>query len=647
MKWTLAGMAAAIGLGSVCGATRPNFLFVYTDDQRWDAMSCVQREQGEQARFPWFQTPNMDRLAAEGIRFRNAFVVNSLCAPSRATFLTGCYGHRNGIVNNHTDFPAANVTHATVLRSAGYTTGYIGKWHMGGQSGQRPGFDYSASFVGQGKYFDCPVEVNGVSQPTQGWIDDVSTDFAIEFLRQNKDKPFDLVVGFKATHGPFTPPPRAAERFPDAEIKPAVNAASPAIYRAGEPPQPAAKPHKAARAAKAAKAGGPGVNYFRCISAADDNLGRLLAELDALHLAEDTVVVFASDNGYYLGDHGLGDKRSAYEESLRIPLLLRYPRSGVKGKLIDQITLNIDLAPTLLDLAGVAVPKEMHGRSWKPLLDGKADDWRNSFFYCYFFERGFTTPTTTAVRTEGAKLVQYPGHPEWTELFDLRTDPYELTNLASDAAHRELLAQLQAEYQRQAAAIGFQIPAFADQVDAAAPAAPLPPGMALQLDFTSGKDANAAGRDGKQARRFTGKNCIEIPKSPQVNPAGPAWTVELAFKSEQPDGVLVAHGGATNGYRLALEGGKVVWHIVADGKRTRVTAGTDLAGKWTDVKAGWSDGSAWLAVHGEPPVKLPLAGAIHREPNDSLQIGADLKSPVVEDEAPRFAGLMEAVRIVR
>ena len=169
MKWTLAGMAAAIGLGSVCGATRPNFLFVYTDDQRWDAMSCVQREQGEQARFPWFQTPNMDRLAAEGIRFRNAFVVNSLCAPSRATFLTGCYGHRNGIVNNHTDFPAANVTHATVLRAAGYTTGYIGKWHMGGQSGQRPGFDYSASFVGQGRYFNCPVEVDGQTVASTGW----------------------------------------------------------------------------------------------------------------------------------------------------------------------------------------------------------------------------------------------------------------------------------------------------------------------------------------------------------------------------------------------------------------------------------------------------------------------------------------------
>ncbi len=137
-------------------------------------MGVVQREHGDKARFPWLKTPNLDHLAAQGTRFRNAFVVNSLCAPSRASFLTGQYGHKNGIVNNHTPFNAANVTWASLLRRAGYITGYIGKWHMGQQSGQRPGFDFSASFIGQGKYFDCPVEVNGTSTPTKGWIDDVS-----------------------------------------------------------------------------------------------------------------------------------------------------------------------------------------------------------------------------------------------------------------------------------------------------------------------------------------------------------------------------------------------------------------------------------------------------------------------------------------
>src|SRR3954453_12384425 len=168
---------------------RPNFLFIYTDDQRWDAMSVVQREQGQQARFPWFQTPNMDRLAAEGVRFRNAFVTLSLCAPSRAAFLTGRYNHLNGVINNHTPFPENSVTHAALLRTAGYTTAYIGKWHMDGQRGQRPGFDYSASFIGQGKYMNCPIEINGKSTPTSGWVDDVLTDYAVDFIKEHREKP--------------------------------------------------------------------------------------------------------------------------------------------------------------------------------------------------------------------------------------------------------------------------------------------------------------------------------------------------------------------------------------------------------------------------------------------------------------------------
>jgi len=448
-----------LGLVSSDAAVRPNFLFVYTDDQRWDAMSCVQKEQGEQGRFPWFQTPNMDRLAAEGVRFRNAFVVNSLCSPSRASFLTGCYGHRNGIVNNHTPFPENNITHGTLLRAAGYVTGYIGKWHMDGQSGKRPGFDYSASFTGQGKYFDCPVEVNGVSKPTQGWVDDVSTDFAIDFIRANKSKPFSLVVGYKATHALFQPPDRTKDLFADSEARPVPNLSSSAIYPTDLTSN---HPHVAGDAEKLR-------NYFRCLAAVDDNLGRLLVALDELKLADDTVVIFSSDNGYFLGEHGLGDKRAAYDESLRIPMLLRYPKLTGKGRVVDQMVLNVDLAPTLLDLAGVAVPKEMHGRSWKPLLEGKTDGWRRAFFYCYFFERGFNMPMVTAIRTDTAKLIKYLGHDEWTELFDLKADPYELKNLVRDAAHKDLLAQLQAEYDRQTKLIAFQVPSFADQPGADVP----------------------------------------------------------------------------------------------------------------------------------------------------------------------------------
>lgn len=437
-------------------ASRPNFVFIYTDDQRWDILGVVQKEMGDKARFPWFKTPNMDRIANEGVRFRNAFVVNSLCAPSRATFLTGQYGFANGVVNNHTFFPTNNITHASLLRAAGYRTAYVGKWHMFNQV-ERPGFDFSASFIGQGKYFDCPIFVNGQSTPSQGWVDDVTTDYALNFIRENQANPFLVVLGYKACHGPFAPPPRREKDFEGELARPVPNLQSSAIYRKGGQ---ASTPETLA----ATKVN---LGYFRCIAAADDNVGRVLNLLDELKLTENTVVVFAGDNGYYLGEHQLGDKRTAYEESLRIPLLLRYPKSGVHGKLVDDMVLNIDLAPTFLELAGLAAPPQMHGRSWRPLLDGKAADWRKAFFYCYFFERGFGSPMTTAVRTETAKLIKYPGHDDWTELFDLKADPYELKNLFHDTAASALRAQMEVEYEKQKSAIQFHVPEYAHQPSAA------------------------------------------------------------------------------------------------------------------------------------------------------------------------------------
>jgi arylsulfatase A-like enzyme len=204
---------------------------------------------------------------------------------------------------------------------------------------------------------------------------------------------------------------------------------------------------------------------FRGINSVDDNVGKLLKVLDDLKLAEDTVFVFSSDNGYYLGEHNLGDKRTAYEESLRIPMLVRYPRGVKAGRTDDRMVLNIDPAATFLDLAGQPVPAAMQGRSWKPLLEGRDDTaWRESFFYCYFYEKGYANvPMTTAVRTGDAKLIKYPGHEEWTELFDLKADPYELKNLAAEPAQAELRRKLEAEYAKQAKAVDFRIPEYADR----------------------------------------------------------------------------------------------------------------------------------------------------------------------------------------
>ncbi|MGN6552482.1 MAG: sulfatase family protein [Verrucomicrobiota bacterium] len=425
---------------------RPNFLFVYTDDQRWDAMGVVQREQGEHARFPWFTTPNMDRLAAEGIRFRNAFVPLSLCSPSRAAFLTGRYNHLNGVADNFTHFPANAVSYATQLRQVGYSTAYIGKWHMDDQH-ERPGFDYAASFVGQGIYWDCPMEINGRAVPTKGWVDDAVTDRAIEHLQHlahENDHPFAMVIGFKSPHEPWSPPTRAQNRFANAQARPVANMKA----LAAGIKEPEWNPNDPKN-----------LNYFRVISAVDDDLGRILDALDELHLAENTVVVFTSDNGFFRGEHGLHDKRYLYDESLRIPFIVRYPKGIQQPGAMDEMVLNIDVCPTFLELAGVTIPNDVQGRSFVPLLERRATDWRQSFLAEYFVELRYPyVPPQIGVRTQTAKLVQYPGHPEWTEVFDVASDPYETKNLASDPAHVGLRKKLEAELQRLQQQTDFLVP---------------------------------------------------------------------------------------------------------------------------------------------------------------------------------------------
>jgi arylsulfatase A-like enzyme len=429
---------------------RPNIVLVYADDWRWDALGAVQWEQGEKGRFSWLQTPRFDRFALESIRFRESFVVNSLCSPGRACVLTGRYSHLNGIVGNGIPLPVDTATVATQLKQAGYTNAYCGKWHMDGQR-DRPGFDYTASFVGQGRYFDCPILFNGRETPTTGWIDDVSTDYAIEFLKQQpKDQPFFLWLGFKSPHGPrggANLPERVRDLYAGETSRPAPNVGVPAIYQPGEFPKPAAE----------ARHNEGHLAYMRHITAIDQCFGRLIDAIEETGHAQRTLVLVTSDNGYYLGEHGLGDKRSAYDESLRTPLLIRLPGQGdSRGTVSDAMVLNIDFAPTILDLAGAEPLAEAQGRSLRPILTGKTpSDWRDSYFYEYFKEGNFAAPTVLAVRTRTHKLITYPGHDEWTELFDLQNDPYETKNLVS---HKDLLADLRREFDGQMREIAFRMP---------------------------------------------------------------------------------------------------------------------------------------------------------------------------------------------
>ena len=457
-----AGLAGTVS--AQAAESRPNYIVMVTDDQQWAALSCVQHELGTAGRYPWFQTPNLDRIAAEGIRFRNAFVTESLCSPSRAAILTGEYNHLNGVVNNHTFFPMTNVTYSALMRDAGYETAFFGKFHHDKQPGPRPGFELNYTFIGQGQYFDCPYDINGKMTPTKGWVDDVTTDYVLEFLKHKHDKPFSIFIGFKTPHEPWQPPKRTQDLYTGDLGRIVPNLTTLPIYRHSK-----ADLQHQKWAEAAIREGKPGVkmnlNYFRCIKAMDDDVGRILETLDDLNLATNTVVLFTTDNGVYLGEHCLHDKRSVYDDSLRVPMLLRYPKLVPAGQVCNDLVLNIDIAPTLLDLAGLSVPAQMQGRSWLPLLTGKPSDWRTNFLAEYFIESTYpNTPTIVSLCTDTAKLTKYPGHEEWTELFNLKTDPYETNNLAKNPEFAPLLDKMNAEFDRQAKAVEYCVPPYADKV---------------------------------------------------------------------------------------------------------------------------------------------------------------------------------------
>ncbi|MCX6365444.1 MAG: sulfatase-like hydrolase/transferase [Armatimonadetes bacterium] len=599
-------------------ASRPNIIVIYTDDQRWDALGVVQKEQGSKGRFPWFKTPHLDKLAAEGTRFRNAFVVNSLCAPSRATLLTGQYGHTNGIVNNHTPFSEKNTTVATLLRSAGYKTGYVGKWHMGNQR-ERPGFDFAASFIGQGKYDDCPFVVNGKDTPTKGWVDDVSTDYALQFMKESAGKPFFLVLGFKSAHGPFSPPQSHANDYASDEARPVPNLGL----------APGYAPERKGNADPRALNRG----YFRCLSAMDECVGKLMAALD-----DNTVVIFASDNGFYLGEHNLGDKRSAYDESLRIPLLVKLPKAMRQTKVADAMALNVDIAPTVLELAGVPVPKAMHGRSLVPLLTGKPPaDWRKAYFYTYFYEQGFNgIPTTQCVRTETAKLIQYPEHPELTEVFDLKADPYETKNLAKEPRAAGLRMALEQEFERQRKAIGFEIPDFADKPGGIA--APTPSGLVAPQ--------NRWVLDWNQSQKFDGTKLVTIASTPALRPNVGAWAIEATLTAEKPEGVILARGGVSFGYSLHLENGKPVFTISSSGKRSQITGSESIVGRTVVLLARITpDKRLTLALDGKEVAAGSLHAFITSDPVNPMELGGDAGSKVAGKDLPNFVGTLTRVRL--
>ncbi len=438
-------------------ASARNVVFVLVDDLRYDAMGFLR---------PTLETPNIDRLARGGAYFQNAFVTSSLCSPSRATMLTGLSMRNHGIIDNNKASEDDFVYFPQYLQDADYQTGFFGKWHFGAPTdAPRPGFDRWVSFAGQGSYFPTTylsrsdiaagkthrLNVDGEKVAQQGYITDELTDYALDWLAngRDKEKPFFLYLSHKAVHSMAIPPARHADQYADVVFDIPPSAAASPENDAGKPLW-VLNQRNSWHGVDFVYHTGQKINdymrdYYRTLSAVDDSLGRILAWLDDTGHAADTTVIFSSDNGYMEGEHGLIDKRNAYEESMRIPLLLYAPGAVAEGTVVRSSVTSLDFAPTFLDCAGVPAPSQFEGRSVLPLaLDAiSAEDWDEDVFYEYYWEWNFPmTPTTFAIRTRNFKYIQYHGVWDVEELYDLQADPTEMRNLIDDERYSDTKVDL-------------------------------------------------------------------------------------------------------------------------------------------------------------------------------------------------------------
>jgi len=465
------------------GFRQPNILFIFADDHAYQAISAYNESRH------LLQTPNLDRLAREGIRFDRCIVPNSICGPSRASILTGKYSHKNGFYNNtNSRFDSSQTTFPKLLQKSGYQTAIFGKWHL---VSDPTGFDFWQILPGQGVYYNPPMIRNGTRVKMEGYVTDVITDLSLEWLtNRDKSKPFLLMTQHKAPHREWEPAlrhlghdgdrtyPEPSTLFddysgrglaehdqdmtidktmtekdlklkPPAQLTPEQRQAWDAYY---EP-----------RNQQFRRAGLTGKelvkwkyqrylhDYLGCIRAVDESVGRLLKFLDDEGLAASTLVVYSSDQGFYLGEHGWFDKRWIFEESLRTPLLVRWPGVTKPGSVNRDMVSNIDFAETFLEVAGVPVPSEMQGRSLLPLLKGETPaDWRQSFYYQYYeFPQPHRVRPHYGVVTDRYKLVHFYGtDADYWEMFDLKTDPNELHSVLGVPQYAEEQKHLEAELAR-------------------------------------------------------------------------------------------------------------------------------------------------------------------------------------------------------
>lgn len=447
----LSGIGVFPGTGQ-CDDSPRNVVFVLSDDHRYDFM-------GFMAEAPAFlETPAMDLMAREGAHLENAFVSTSLCSPSRASILTGRYMHHHRVVDNQRPVPAGTEFFPQYLQRGGYTTAFIGKWHMGHeQDDPRPGFDHWVSFRGQGTYFDPELNVNGKRRQYQGYTTDVLTDHALHWLQEERQpgKPFFLYLSYKAVHYPFQPAPRHDDRYSHEAIDyPETMANTERNYRTQ--PHWVRERRYSIHGIDHMETGAfdsdpvPDFNqlyrnYAEAVHGLDENLGRLLGYLNETGLSKETLVIYMGDNGFELGEHGFYDKRDAFEESIRVPMLAYAPGMIRPGTKITEMVQNIDVAATVLDACNVPIPASaaMDGRSFLPLLKNESIPWRDHVLYEYHWEWNFpATPTTFAIRTDRYKYVFYHGVWDDNAFYDLETDPLERHNLIHVPGYRDRIRSM-------------------------------------------------------------------------------------------------------------------------------------------------------------------------------------------------------------
>ncbi len=460
-------------------APQPNILYIMSDDHASHALSCY----GSKINY----TPHLDRIANEGMLFQNCFCTNSICAPCRAVVLTGKFNHLNGVIDNRERFDGSQQTFPKLLQKAGYQTAMIGKWHL---KSDLTGFDYWNVLPGQGVYYNPVLIEMGVRKKHTGYVTDILTDFALNYLKnRDKKRPFCLMFHHKAPHRNWQPGPKYLKLYDNVNIPEPDNLFDDYANRGRaakeqdmsiektlndndlklKPPRNLTPEQKKLwdeaydpknDAFRKANLTGKDLirwkyqrymkDYLRCIASVDENVGRVLDFLDREKLSKNTIVVYTSDQGFYLGDHGWFDKRFIYEESLRMPLLIRYPQEVKRGSVNDDLVQNLDFAPTFLDYGGVKIPSDMQGRSLRPLLKGKTPrNWRKSIYYHYYeYPAVHSVKRHYGLRTKRYKLVHfYYDIDEW-ELYDLMKDPREMHNVYNDPAYAKIVKDLHGELQR-------------------------------------------------------------------------------------------------------------------------------------------------------------------------------------------------------